>query len=260
MLFENETMIHTDLLGGFTILPFPPTTKDDGTPYVDSVSLSIRDFGCWEPDETEMVIEIFKSAPDKNALFLDVGAQLGYYSQIAGKLGFGGYAFEREPRVYARMAEGLRLNGLAESFKTFNGYVTKSSEGKNRTVDCIALDDLNITQRVRLLKVDVEGFDPDVVAGAMKLFNNRQVDYAIVEISPAFAHKTPTERYINMTVELAALGYKVYDIGLSPRRRYKTETNHLSELAAKEITPVTVETVAAKLQNIRQTNFLFILS
>jgi len=49
------------------------------------ISNYIRTYGYWEKTETKILSEIFKN--NKNISFIDIGANLGYFSLLAGHLG-----------------------------------------------------------------------------------------------------------------------------------------------------------------------------
>jgi hypothetical protein len=107
------------------------------------------------------------------------------------------------------------------------------------------------------LKVDVVGFDPNVIDGGQRLFRDRLVDFAIVEISPKFANRTPFSRYVEMTQFIVSQGYRVFDIGLSGRRRVESDTSHLANLEDRAIDAMREGAVEAAVEGVEQTNFVF---
>jgi hypothetical protein len=122
--------------------------------------------------------------------------------------------------------------------------------------------DINITKdtrlktitrenHIRLLKVDIGGTENEVYKVFKSKFENKQIDYAMFEISSKYL-----ERY-KFVDELHKMGYKVFDLGLSENRKLQNDTEHLQsqELAAREIKE-DFETVIKNLSN-GQSNFLF---
>jgi FkbM family methyltransferase len=132
-------------------------------------------------------------------LFVDVGANIGYYSVLAAHLvGCTGrvYAFEPSERIRSRLNRNISLNRLCQvevraqavgrssgtvrlvepvgSINDGIAYVDTTGVGNGTEVDAVRLDDIDAL-RVRpptLLKVDVEGGEPDVFAGAARMLSD----------------------------------------------------------------------------------------
>lgn len=123
---------------------------------------------------------------------IDVGANIGFMTIPLAQRFKQVHAFEPNPRVYdaltanaqsADLINKLDCHNVALSNTTENGKlyfrkgVNKSTVGKIYTGDkdksnmvsisIIQLDDLNI-QNVDLLKIDVEGFEKQVIEGGLK--------------------------------------------------------------------------------------------
>jgi hypothetical protein len=251
----SKTM-RADVAGGFDMLPFPERLDAHGEIYRDIVTRHVTGFGCWEPFETEIVMEILATG-DREGIVLDVGAQLGYYSIIAARYGYDVLAFEYDEEVLARLTESARINGLADRIEARRAFVGNRTDGIQKGGQRVTLDSLDLNRRVRLLKVDVEGFDPNVIDGAERLFRDRMVDFAIVEVSPKFANRTPFSRYVEMTQFIVSQGYRVFDIGLSGRRRVESDTSHLANLDGRAIDAMREGAVEAAVEGVDQTNFVF---
>ncbi|MEO1291292.1 MAG: FkbM family methyltransferase [Pseudomonadota bacterium] len=252
-----EDMFSCEGAGGYKICPFPPMMKGDGTPYVDIVTKSIRLFGSWEAYETELIAEILTSAPDKRGLFVDVGAQLGYYTMLAATLGTRCVSFEANKDVYERLVAAAAVNGFDDRVNAQRAFVADQDAGVRKGAQVVTLDTVVGDRHVRVLKIDIEGLDPVAVAGAHRLFQDRRVDYAIIEISPKFADRTPVSDYIAMAQFIAQQGYTVYDIGICPNRALRADAAALAELW--EIAPLDMTTahLEAHLASLPQTNFAF---
>jgi FkbM family methyltransferase len=144
--------------------------------------------------------------------FLDVGAHAGYFSLIAAeRVGRGGrvFAIEPNPAVFSALRAHLTGNGishadacnwgLAERAGSAALYVPPSERARDynatllrrpdwtvvdtpvrRLDDC--LDDWGV-QRVDLMKIDVEGAEPRVLAGGAAHLANGVVQHAMIEIN-----------------------------------------------------------------------------
>jgi hypothetical protein len=75
-------------------------------------------------------------------------------------------------------------------------------------VDAVRLDEV-IQRHVDVMKIDVEGFEPHVIAGAEKLLTTYGVDHIVLEYNMWRAMKA--SEGIAMLNRLSALGYVVYN-------------------------------------------------
>lgn len=142
---------------------------------------------------------------------LDVGANTGYTAAWFATLADRVYAFEPHPGNRNLIAEQLRIRRITNvevrptAIGDRNGEVdlyckpraglhslgdvgTRLSTGVIR-VPCTTLDDLlraESIRDVRLLKIDVEGFEPEVLYGARRALESGAIPRIIFEYSPAF--------------------------------------------------------------------------
>lgn len=83
------------------------------------VSERIAAEGIWEPFETEIVRRLLlhpvPGSPDSRHLFVDCGANLGWYSVVAGSLGADVVAFEPLPANAALLTYNIAVNDLGGS-------------------------------------------------------------------------------------------------------------------------------------------------
>jgi FkbM family methyltransferase len=146
------------------------------------VGKSLYHYGEYNPDETEMII----SLAYKNRLCLDVGANIGVISQALETSGYKVIAFEPQPEVYKVLQMNFggeahnvavgSAEGTAEMPKlhysekgNFGGISlnTKSPYGSYKVV-VVTLDDMIASSEdVGFIKIDVEGYELEVLKGAV---------------------------------------------------------------------------------------------
>lgn len=150
-------------------------------------------------------LNIFKSVLKEGDIFVDVGANIGlmsfYSSKIVGKKG-SVISFEPTNKYYDYLTAAIRKNNFQNitpikkalgkekgSFPIYFNNVCPSLVKTNETdkfeiIEVEVLDDIlefnNIT-KVKLIKIDVEGFELEVVKGARKLFSSDDAPIACVE-------------------------------------------------------------------------------
>ncbi|HLI74795.1 MAG TPA: FkbM family methyltransferase [Acidimicrobiales bacterium] len=170
-------------------------------------------FGVWEPSVTAW----FQSALKEGQTFVDIGANIGYYSVLGGRLtGPSGrvVAIEAHPRMVALLRRNKVVNGLGNmtiwekaawagdtklEFHVRSDFAANSSVG---AMSRAALDDLGDTEdvmevdgiavdelvadldRVDLVKVDVEGAEVQVMKGLLRTFARNPGMTLMFEWSP----------------------------------------------------------------------------
>lgn len=146
--------------------------------------------GEWERQVREHVLGYV----EPEGLLLDVGASLGLWTIPLGKaaqaLGSEVWAFEPYPPNLEWLKGNISINGLrnAITVKPFalgakpgrariahaeagggNAAITLEGEDLGTEVDVARLDDLELPAPVRFIKMDVEGFEVEVLAGARRV-------------------------------------------------------------------------------------------
>lgn len=165
--------------------------------------LGLFAFGVYEP----FVTETFKRIVKKNAVVLDVGANIGYYTLIAAKLVAENgrvFAFEPEPGNFSLLEKNVKLNG-------YKNIVLERKAVSNRTgkanlflrdkagqhsicqpsmshveVETVSLDDYfrDFEREINLVKIDVEGAEPLVLQGMSELLTKYRRLKIIMELNP----------------------------------------------------------------------------
>jgi FkbM family methyltransferase len=154
----------------------------------DPVVSGALHFGVYEKSETLF----FQSACRDGMTFLDVGANLGYYTALAARaVGPNGrvLAVEPDPDSFGYLEQTIAANavGNVEAFPVAASdapamlplYISTDNRGDNRLyassekrpqveVEARPLDALlreNKIETVDLIKIDVQGYEPKVIAG-----------------------------------------------------------------------------------------------
>lgn len=142
--------------------------------------------GVWEAYETRLVVDAL--APGQ--VFVDVGANIGYYTLLASRLvGAAGtvYAFEPEARNYALLEANCRAHdeenircfdmGLSNSNGEVPLYLSRDNLGDHRLFDDNARDMVHVRMargddvlprtctQIDFLKIDTQGAETFVVEG-----------------------------------------------------------------------------------------------
>jgi FkbM family methyltransferase len=141
----------------------------------------------------------------REELFVDIGANVGSYSVLAaGVVGAPVLAFEPAPRAYAALMDNLRLNGLESCVEarrqgvgaqqgtlrftagldTVN-HVVSTTEGTSAAIEVpiVTLDATLESARPCMIKVDVEGYETAVVAGAQRTLHSPGVAAVLMELN-----------------------------------------------------------------------------
>ena len=188
----------------------------------------------WEP----RVTNFFKQAL-KGGDFIDVGANIGYFSVVAAMLLSGGkgtvHAFEPNPYIFELLRKNVSINWSLAPIRMHNHAIGAKRETlhltiPNRTpsnatlidkgtnegdqqisVPVIPLSEVEIPfEKVSMMKIDVEGAEPAVLAGSAELLRTFDIDL-VLEWDVVAQNYVP-----NATAEtivlLKTLGYSAYTI------------------------------------------------
>jgi FkbM family methyltransferase len=149
--------------------------------------------------------------------FIDLGANEGWFSILASKkVGNEGKVLCIEPqqRLWEIISMNISLNNcfniqlypmavgekseeeiqmtLSPTLNTGSSSLVKnqrSSFWKQQTVKSVSLDNLvksaGLTRRIKLVKIDIEGFEFFALKGAKNLLQNRQIGNFLIELHPA---------------------------------------------------------------------------
>lgn len=205
---------------------------------IRSVPFTVIAEGPYEQFQAQILFTLGKSADN----FLDIGANMGFYSLALATLNpdLNVQSFEPQPRTYSCFAKNVSLNKLESQVKIFNcGLGSKEDNLKMyipaftgsgggsfanlhmeegdaeeflvpvKTLDTFVRSHSNID----LIKIDVEGFEFEVVQGGLELIRSSKPTI-VIELLRKWMKpfgKQPQD-VINL---LKPLGYEVFSIGPS---------------------------------------------
>lgn len=199
LLLPNPKYIGTHIINtihGVKLLIDP--SKDQG------VELSLFQTGTYEKGTIRFILQHLK----KGDRVLDIGANIGLMSILASKhIGKSGivYAFEANPKTVEILQSNIQLNncnniqlypialsntvGEALLFENWNvnrggaSLYAQNKHEKGIPVETECLDNLfDSKTQIDLVKIDVEGFEAEVLLGGKELFETQKPLF-IVEVS-----------------------------------------------------------------------------
>lgn len=174
--------------------------------------------GKYEKYETALLL----SQIDRDSVVADVGANVGYYTLLMAQRAKRVYAIEPDKEIFGILKKNVEENNLKnvvlvgaaagakkERIKYYkneenygDGRVFESKNGKFvGFINCLRLDDILINeQKICLIKIDVQGWEPAVAKGAKKIIDR---DSPIL-----FLEYTPGEYKDNKMINFLKINYK----------------------------------------------------
>jgi len=176
------------------------------------------------PDHPEMLVWRRHLRPGD--LFIDVGANVGSYSVWAGELGAQVVAMEPATDTFALLQENVALNGYPiKTIQAAAGPYCGTAritigrdtvnrldpEGGAETV-MLTIDSVIGSRTVAGMKVDVEGFEIDVLRGGERALSQQRIQLIQLEWNAASLQAVGTDR-LPIAALLAGYGYHLYRPG-----------------------------------------------
>jgi FkbM family methyltransferase len=183
---------------------------------------------------------------DKEDTFVDIGANVGSYSILAGVIkGCTVHSFEPIPSTFKKLKRNIDINlnniiniynvGLGEdkselfftnnSVSTINHAVFNESGAELIKINVETLDSYNINANI--IKIDVEGFEYFVLKGGYKTLINENLKCIIIELNESCQKYGKSQ--IEIFEHLISLGFKSYSY--NPFMRNLKEINKINPSA-----------------------------
>ncbi|WP_138476072.1 FkbM family methyltransferase [Dyadobacter bucti] len=179
-------------------------------------------------------------------VFVDVGANVGVYSILAsGVAGSFSIAYEPIPSTFGKLKRNVDYNDLNHKVRLLNLGVGDKAEkilfsdsldainhviqepgfkGSTMQVDVTTLDISLADTAPTFLKIDVEGFEANVIRGAIKILEKPELKVIIIETNGLSDKYDFGQNYIHN--ELIASGFSPFDYTPSDKKlRPLSETN-----------------------------------
>ncbi len=208
------------------------TTRDGLTFWIDPVShlgRQLLDTGVYEPEMTQVIQTLLRPGDT----FFDVGVNEGYFTCLAAQaVGPAGRVLGAEPqtRLIEIILRNINLNhfrnvdlehtALSDAEGTATFYETPDINSgassffrpakiglrpvKVQTMRLDSLVEKSRLQRIRLMKIDCEGAEGAVLAGAHQTLSCQQIDYLVVEFHPQLTGEAVPHK---IDAQLKAAGY-----------------------------------------------------
>lgn len=170
---------------------FPLAVHDEGDAFISS-TISVQQ--CWEPFETTVFARLIEGLRSHHRpLVVDGGANLGWYTVVAGLLGADVLAVEPMPANAHLLRSNIERNALSGSVEVFTValgqnsgraelHLSATNQGdhrlhiaeshdpakRKRTIEVVVetLDVILASRRADLIKLDTQGSEAAILAGA----------------------------------------------------------------------------------------------
>ncbi len=212
---EKKQVVQLD---GFSLLVMPN----------DYIGAAIIQDKIYEPHVTALI----KKVLGKDDVFLDLGANLGYFTMLTSSIVKGNgkvIAFEPNPQnlqlIYSSILQNEAKNIVVYPYAVSNvatilrfvtvgsngGVVTQNSKEQNHSllVQSVTLDSMLKDEPViNFIKIDIEAHEPFALAGMVQLVRKHQPKI-ITEFHPWAMEKNNTAKPIEYLDQIFDLGYTV---------------------------------------------------
>ena len=198
-----------------------------------SAELELIIGGIYEIRNTEFIL---KQAKDCE-IFIDIGANVGYYSILASKLSEGKnrvLAFEPVIETFKKLEKNIKYNKL-NNVSIFNIGLGSKCENKrlklknqlghnslvnddsnlNGQIDIIKMNKLDdvigIEGRKVFIKLDTEGYEYEALKGAVNVLNNNECTI-LFEYTPRFLEKIAQGDALGFLLFLSNMGFDIFSL------------------------------------------------
>jgi FkbM family methyltransferase len=206
-----------------------------------------------------------------NDLFVDIGANIGAYTILASaEIGANTIAIEPIPGTFNSLNDNIIINkvqnkvnalniGLGSkknvlkftsTFDTIN-HVATAYDSDTIDVEVNTLD--SITNLIPdLIKIDVEGFESEVLKGAVNILSSPKLKAIIIELNGSGKKYGFDDRDIHNMLE--SFNFKLYNY--NPKKRVLNEQNYFKHTTGNSLYIRDFQFVNEKIQNQRKIKIL----
>ena len=189
----------------FVTLPSPSATMNDKQLLFfpeKGVAKWFYESGMAERNLTQWIHDTMISS---EKAFVDIGAHVGTFTWTCGKKAAHTYSFECSPKTFCYLAANIALHNLEYNVSLFNvalgneekqiDYIIRSEDGGGNGVKHLSVQDDRLRkvpipmkrldsfclQNIGLIKMDVEGFEKEVLQGSLQTLRNSDYPPIIFE-------------------------------------------------------------------------------
>lgn len=187
----------------------------------------------------------------KDEIFIDAGANIGSYSILASaEIGAISYSFEPVEYTYNQFKQNINVNNISNKVNSFQmGLASKAGElifsdeqdssmnhvlsskdlqTNAKRVEVSTLDSILKNQSPTLMKIDVEGFELEVLNGAVDTLNKQSLKAIIIELNGSGKNYGFSDEEIN--TKLLSLGFNSYTYNPFERKLVSASLNDFDNL------------------------------
>ncbi len=186
----------------------------------------------------QKILSLIKNNLPEGGVYIDIGTNIGGHALFAAKVvGEKGlvYAFEPILHLYNQALESININelknvklynfGLGDKEYTSQIYINSRNEGnsslvfttqsdKEETVSVKVSDSIlkEIERPIDFVKIDVEGFEYNVLLGMKDTFISNKPKNVLIEFSPFFYNEVDKNISKNILDLMESYGYTIFDV------------------------------------------------
>jgi len=265
-VLDIEPEYDTDIWGNVDFAPVPAFSIDTHDPESQDKYISASVHEGKKPWDSFIWERIVSLTPDdvrlEGLVFVDVGANIGYFSLAAASMGYNVVAFEPMSRNAKKLAKSIEMNEFDFRMSLYQNAVSdksgqdvllretdRSNQGNGQIIRTLpAAEESRKTPEQRqygvdyatsvtlsdvldgvdafILKIDVEGHEGKVMQGAREWICNNVVRHVIMEISEATRMNMAASGHSlgELFNFMNSTGYSVSDVAVGSGELDTTET------------------------------------